>query len=633
MQANYAIATDALNRARKTWQASHNRSQARATAGEIAGEARAREHFYQCKQQCQNVMQAALGDFGQHYSQDSIDRDMVSELHATQGAEWRTYSIPGSTTVGATLTKLDPPSDEEVMRALHRKLFSEGRSPAKGDIKIVKELRATYVDDPRVHPEVGQAQRHHAIYKCTVGYVELEDDQTIEVFYIDHNHLHRFDKTPHQAQTGEPEAASRDSEVAPAGGEFISTKKPGKAWISSAADLIDNDVFESKAKALALNAKGDSALAETNAKRRDAAARQLEAMESAYEAGTVTIDQLLEAQRRHSEAQMVYYQTILQTDSDSADHRRLLHEANVVVAKDATISARRTWQKAYAKYRQGVQGGEASVEAQAREQFYQFKQQFEQAKRGYLEELERQGKAPSERTSQRARQPKTEADKRIQAEMNRVSILGPIASGETPTTLDPPGDEEVLRVWRQKLVPAGWPIPSKITRIAKELVATYTDPPRMFPLIGKAEMHHAHYKCTVTCEDEQGKNSESVLFVDHHHLHLMSTLHHTPPANTSSRPVFEIRKQLVQLRHFQIQLARERVKLADLEQQYADNQRKQLDMAQDDESALAARRAEIERQKWRIKQRELELQAAKNLYEKQASNAESSPVIPVDKHD
>jgi len=616
MQANYIVAFDAVNRARKTWQEAHKRSGTAGTTDDFATESLAREHFYRCKQQCQNVAQAALGDFGQLAWQENLERDMATEMQAAQGAEWRTFSITGSTTVGATLTKLDPPSDEEVLRALHRKLFSEGRSPAKGDIKVVKELRATYVDDPREHAKVGQAQRHHAFYKCTVGYVELGDKQTIEVFYIDHNHLHRFDKTPQQAHAGEPEAEAKQSEAAPAGGEFISSAGQGKDWNSSEAVIVDKAEFEAKTRSLALDVQESSALANTNTKRRDAAARQFKAMEAAYKAGTVTIDQLLEAQRRHSEAQVTYYQTILQADSESAEHRRLLHEANIVVATEAMTSARSTWQAVYAKYRQGSPGGEASVEAQAREQFYQFKQQFEHAKRGYEEELERQSNSLKQPTSQRSPQPNAKTENRHGDELNRVSIVGSVTSGDKLTVLDPPSDEEVLHAMATKVISERRSLPGKQIRIVKELVATYTDPPKFYPSIsGKARRHHAHYKCTVVYEGPQGKLGEEVVYVDHTHLHRKvdsRTFDEFQSGSLRYRLSRGFTKQVVQFRHYQLQLAREKAKLADLKRQIVD-------------TPTPEQQTELSRLEMRVAARQQELDAAAGTILQSAL----SPVAPL----
>jgi hypothetical protein len=67
-------------------------------------------------------------------------------------------------------------------------------------------------------------------------------------------------------------------------------------------------------------------------------------------------------------------------------------------------------------------------------------------------------------------------------------------------------------------------------QITKELISDYVDPPRIYPLIGPAQLHHAHYKCTVyftevtrrgwplpyTTVDEDARE---VIYIDHDHLH------------------------------------------------------------------------------------------------------------------
>jgi len=101
---------------------------------------------------------------------------------------------------------LDPPSDDEVMRALERAHPLEGGLPLlhevqRNNVRIVKEKIADYMDPPRVMPLVGPVQQHHVHYKCTVYYTEvkrvgwpvphtLRDEDSQEVVYIDHNHLH-----------------------------------------------------------------------------------------------------------------------------------------------------------------------------------------------------------------------------------------------------------------------------------------------------------------------------------------------------------------------------------------------------------------------------------------------------------
>lgn len=114
--------------------------------------------------------------------------------------------ILGPITAGGPAVALDPPSDDEVMRALERALPIEGGFPLlyekqRNGVRIVKEKIADYVDPPRFVPLIGPAQLHHAHYKCTVYYTEithvgwpiphmLKDEDAQEVIYIDHNHFH-----------------------------------------------------------------------------------------------------------------------------------------------------------------------------------------------------------------------------------------------------------------------------------------------------------------------------------------------------------------------------------------------------------------------------------------------------------
>lgn len=96
----------------------------------------------------------------------------------------------------------DPPSDDEVLRALDKAKPTQGgflHSVERNNIRIVKEKVSDSVDPPSVAPLLGPVQLHHAHYKCTVYYTEItrvgwpssstvnEDMQ--DVVYIDHNHL------------------------------------------------------------------------------------------------------------------------------------------------------------------------------------------------------------------------------------------------------------------------------------------------------------------------------------------------------------------------------------------------------------------------------------------------------------
>ncbi len=115
-------------------------------------------------------------------------------------------AILGPVTSGSTPKALDPPSDDQVMRALEKVRPVQGGTPLlwerqRNNVRIVKQLIADYIDPVRVYPLIGPAQQHHAHYKCTIYYTEntyvgwpiphrLDDEDSVEVIYIDHNHLH-----------------------------------------------------------------------------------------------------------------------------------------------------------------------------------------------------------------------------------------------------------------------------------------------------------------------------------------------------------------------------------------------------------------------------------------------------------
>ena len=72
-------------------------------------------------------------------------------------------------------------------------------------------------------------------------------------------------------------------------------------------------------------------------------------------------------------------------------------------------------------------------------------------------------------------------------------------------------------------------------RIVVEPIADYVDPPRVYPLIGPAQLHHAHYKCTVYFKEvtrvgwpipytTDNEDAEEVVYIDHDHLHLVGNV-------------------------------------------------------------------------------------------------------------
>lgn len=104
----------------------------------------------------------------------------------------------------APLFCLDPPSPDEVMRALPDD--TKGGVPFfaetfRNNVRIVIEPIVDRIDECRFFPQVGPARIHHCHYKCTVYFEKTmrshwpvpftHTDQVQEVVYIDKDHLIR----------------------------------------------------------------------------------------------------------------------------------------------------------------------------------------------------------------------------------------------------------------------------------------------------------------------------------------------------------------------------------------------------------------------------------------------------------
>ena len=128
------------------------------------------------------------------------------EDRAWNKERYETVPILGPITEGGPPVALDPPSQDEIMRALERARPLEGGLPflheiQRSNVRIITEPIADYVDPPRVYPLIGPAQVHHAHYKCTIYFTEvtrvgwpvphtITNEDAQEVIYIDHNHFH-----------------------------------------------------------------------------------------------------------------------------------------------------------------------------------------------------------------------------------------------------------------------------------------------------------------------------------------------------------------------------------------------------------------------------------------------------------
>ena len=122
-----------------------------------------------------------------------------------------------------------------------------------------------------------------------------------------------------------------------------------------------------------------------------------------------------------------------------------------------------------------------------------------------------------------------------------VPIVGPVTSGTT-TALDPPLDDEVIIALEQALADQpGFGGYRNIRqqsniRIVKEKTADFMLAPQDYYMIGRAQPHHAHYRCTVyfNADAKGSKQYSYVLNVDHHHLHMLNAPAPDEVASTSN---------------------------------------------------------------------------------------------------
>ena len=115
----------------------------------------------------------------------------------------------------------------------------------------------------------------------------------------------------------------------------------------------------------------------------------------------------------------------------------------------------------------------------------------------------------------------------------RVPIMPPIRDGFPPPICeDAPGDAEVLRAMPR--VPRGVPYVYETFRddivIVKNRLVDKIDPPRFFPLVGPAQLHHCHWECVIYYNElvqsdypfpvYVRKPRVQVIYIDKDHLHL-----------------------------------------------------------------------------------------------------------------
>lgn len=122
----------------------------------------------------------------------------------------------------------------------------------------------------------------------------------------------------------------------------------------------------------------------------------------------------------------------------------------------------------------------------------------------------------------------------------KAPILDSLAPGVPAIALDPPSQDEIIRVLeRSHPVEGGIPFLYETqrnnVRIVVEQITDSIDPPRVMPLVGPVQQHHARYKCTVYFSETNrvgwpvpyttvNEDAREVLYIDHNHLHMVGNV-------------------------------------------------------------------------------------------------------------
>ena len=115
---------------------------------------------------------------------------------------------------------------------------------------------------------------------------------------------------------------------------------------------------------------------------------------------------------------------------------------------------------------------------------------------------------------------------------HRTPVMPPIRDGfPMPVCEDPPSDREVLRALPKQIrgVPYLYETFMDDIVVVKNRVVDKIDPPRFFPLVGWANLHHCHWECAVyyteTVQSDYPfptkikKRRVEVIYIDKDHLH------------------------------------------------------------------------------------------------------------------
>jgi hypothetical protein len=155
------------------------------------------------------------------------------------------------------------------------------------------------------------------------------------------------------------------------------------------------------------------------------------------------------------------------------------------------------------------------------------------------------GQAPAEEPRYSPIQPwvPTYVEERIRERSdNDTVVLPPIPPGSTPPCEHPPDRATILRAMPRVVrgVPYFFEERRDDIDCSVERLVDQIDPPRFYPLVGPAQLHHCHYKCTVSYTEIvessfpfafQGKRRRTeTVYIDRDHLHLVDCKPQTLPS-------------------------------------------------------------------------------------------------------
>jgi hypothetical protein len=115
---------------------------------------------------------------------------------------------------------------------------------------------------------------------------------------------------------------------------------------------------------------------------------------------------------------------------------------------------------------------------------------------------------------------------------------GPLPPTSEAVDINPPSDQDVQLAWWELMHDNGYDVdPDQVRqlRIIKEKLVDYIDPPRVFPMVGRARLHHSHHKCTIW----SGEDEVDAVYLDRTHFH--------PVAEGEFNAQCELTEQLIRI--------------------------------------------------------------------------------------